>query len=367
MKFMVSLLALMIFVVQPSTGSLGMSSAFDPSARSTNPESLRADAKHIVGYWEQRLADALKLHKDGMISEGDVDKVRFELATTRHDLASMSNDHEQMREQLTLIVNIRNAELKRAQGQSPHETTSIVEFEQALRRHANARARLAWEEERFGDACKQLQQIIRLCKVDLKRQVKFTRRNAGAELYVELARRRLAVAEYQLAMAETKHFGQLQGQIAQVIPSQALHPWGIVTQLSVSHVVLEPNRIALSQECMVEQVRIIIELQKKILQREIRLYNINALGQEAVEKCILDLVWSQERLARVEQKPQEVLRLLEKLVPAMEHWATLEGLFPDDVMHRQFALISARYELALAIEGVGIYQPRLGGLRDLDD
>jgi len=384
MKFVVTLLAMMMFVSQPTSSSSGLASPLDPRDGSTNPETLRVEAKQIVGYWEQRLAGALRLQKEGLVSEGDVDKVRFELASSRHALGWMSNDHQQMRAQLAQIVKIRDAELKRIEKQSPKATRSIYETERAQRRLANAKAHLAWEDGRFGDACEDLQQIIRLSKADLQRLSEIKKGAVVAEVYLECARRyftgvevdlecarrRLAVAEYHLSLAETHHIRQITRQIAQVIPAQALHqgrsPFGIVVDLSIPFGLLDREAVALPQECVVEQLRNIVELNKEYLQREMQLQQKNALGQKAIDFSKLCLLWNQERLARAEQKPKEVVQLLENFVLAMEPWATREGLLPDEAMQRKLTLISARYELALAIEGVDIDQFRFGPLAELD-
>jgi hypothetical protein len=370
MKFIAGLLAVILCAAQPVGLSQRLSSQADSYDLSTTLESLRAEAQQAVNYWEQKVVGIVRLQRQGMVSEGDVDSVRLQLALVRHDLALMSGDRERMCQEFAQIVKIRSAELTRIQRQWPRGMTYAVELEEAQRRLANAKFHLACRQERFGEAIKQIHQIIALCKVDHQRWVGLQKRDVGAEVQVEHSRRRLAAAEYDLALVESEQLAQVTRQIAQAVPAQALipvgGPLGIVAQFAIPYSVLELGRTTPPTEGILKQLRIIVELHKTNFRREMRLYNMNALGQEAVDLAHISLLWNQERLARAEQKPQEVVKHLEALVRAMEPWANRRGLSEDELMQRKGELTEARRQLALAREGIGVYQSRLGSLYELD-
>jgi hypothetical protein len=261
--------------------------------------------------YEAELALRTRLRTQGAMSEADVDEARLGLARVRINQALTEKKAEEVREQHNTVIKIRDRELARMQALQRMSSVSLYELLASQRRLAYARFLLARQEGRSDDAVRELREIVRTCEAELK-AMSDLRGISGAEL--EWARLLRTYARYCLARQEGK------------------------------------------SDDAVRELRTTVEVGEAMLDRLTKLHRGSTLPLEEEFNRLL-VEFARHRLARAEQKPEEVRSHLREAVKLQEAIETRLRADPASVSKLQKAeldhnLALSRLRLAMAAAGL---------------
>ena len=119
--------------------------------------------RDALGRLERELETEQQTRARGLGTDWDVDFARADLAEARHDAALVAGDRAEVGKQLRTLVAVWERYWERMAPGAEHGTTSPVEVENARRRLAAARYRLAIFDGRAAAADEQLRRVTAAC------------------------------------------------------------------------------------------------------------------------------------------------------------------------------------------------------------